>query len=82
MSSISGASATEKRHLPTGMAKDRDGAPHKRAKSANRTEDDNAPRGRFYTMFENFRDELDEHYDRKERIVKASRDVTALSKKM
>lgn len=41
-----------------------------------------APRGRFHGMFETFRDELDEHYDRRERIVKASRDVTALSKKM
>lgn len=37
---------------------------------------------RFGAMFEKFRDELDEHYDRKERIVKASRDVTAASKKM
>lgn len=33
-------------------------------------------------MFEGFRDELDEHHDRRERIVKASRDITALSKKM
>jgi hypothetical protein len=33
-------------------------------------------------MFEFFRDELDEHHDRRERIIKASRDVTALSKKM
>lgn len=40
------------------------------------------PRGRFHAMFETFRDELDEHYDRRERIIKASRDVTAQSKKM
>ncbi|KAK6450593.1 hypothetical protein FP744_10006843 [Trichoderma asperellum] len=40
------------------------------------------PRGRFHAMFENFRDELDEHYDRRERIIKASRDVTAQSKKI
>jgi hypothetical protein len=40
------------------------------------------PRGRFHAMFEGFRDELDEHYDRRERIIKASRDVTAQSKKM
>ncbi|KAG5930733.1 hypothetical protein E4U53_002149 [Claviceps sorghi] len=40
------------------------------------------PRGRFHSMFETFRDELDEHHDRRERIVKASRDVTALSKKI
>jgi hypothetical protein len=42
----------------------------------------NAPRGRFHDMFEGFRDELDEHHDRRERIIKASRDITALSKKM
>lgn len=40
------------------------------------------PRGRFHAMFENIRDELDEHYDRRERVIKASRDVTAQSKKM
>lgn len=39
-------------------------------------------RNAYTPMFERFRDELDEHHDRKERIVKASRDVTALSKKM
>jgi hypothetical protein len=42
----------------------------------------NAPRGRFHDMFEGFRDELDEHHDRRERIIKVSRDVTAQSKKM
>lgn len=42
----------------------------------------NAPRGRFHDMFAGFRDELDEHHDRRERIVKVSRDVTAQSKKM
>lgn len=36
----------------------------------------------FMPMFEIFRNELDEHHDRKERIVKASRDITAASKKM
>ncbi|PKS09919.1 hypothetical protein jhhlp_004542 [Lomentospora prolificans] len=41
-----------------------------------------APQGRFTSLFEGFRAELDEHYDRKERIVKSSRDVTAHSKKM
>ena len=39
-------------------------------------------RNAYTPMFEAFRDELDEHHDRRERIVKASRDVTALSKKM
>ena len=36
----------------------------------------------FMPMFETFRDELDEHHDRRERIIKTSRDVTAASKKM
>ena len=36
----------------------------------------------FMPMFESFRSELDEHHDRRERIIKAGRDVTALSKKM
>lgn len=39
-------------------------------------------RNEFTPIFEWFRDELDEHHDRRERIVKASRDITALSKKM
>ncbi|PBP26357.1 translin-associated protein X [Diplocarpon rosae] len=36
----------------------------------------------FMPMFETFRDELDEHHDRRERIIKASRDITAASKKI
>ena len=36
----------------------------------------------FMPMFETFRAELDEHHDRRERVIKASRDITALSKKM
>ncbi|QIW97730.1 hypothetical protein AMS68_003248 [Peltaster fructicola] len=36
----------------------------------------------YATMFEHFRHELDEHHDRRERIIKASRDVTAASKKI
>jgi hypothetical protein len=36
----------------------------------------------FIPMFQQFRAELDEHHDRRERIVKASRDITAASKKM
>ncbi|PHH81967.1 hypothetical protein CDD82_7454 [Ophiocordyceps australis] len=41
-----------------------------------------ASSGPFGDMFCSFRDELDQHYDRKERIVKASRDVTAHAKKI
>ncbi|KAK2772897.1 hypothetical protein FQN53_004421, partial [Emmonsiellopsis sp. PD_33] len=32
------------------------------------------------SIFTTFRQELDEHHDRRERIIKASRDITALSK--
>ncbi|AEO60135.1 hypothetical protein MYCTH_2309019 [Thermothelomyces thermophilus ATCC 42464] len=39
-------------------------------------------RNAYTSMFERLRDELDEHHDRRERIVKASRDITALSKKI
>ncbi|CCF34212.1 translin [Colletotrichum higginsianum] len=41
-----------------------------------------APESQFTPMFMNFRNELDQHHDRRERVIKASRDVTALSKKM
>lgn len=41
-----------------------------------------APVSPFMPMFEHFRAELDEHHDRRERVIKASRDVTAASKKM
>ncbi|KAK2747390.1 hypothetical protein FQN55_005139 [Onygenales sp. PD_40] len=34
------------------------------------------------SIFTTFRQELDEHHDRRERIIKASRDITALSKKV
>jgi predicted translin family RNA/ssDNA-binding protein len=33
-------------------------------------------------VFTQVRDKLDAHYDRRERLVKISRDITALSKKM
>ncbi|KEQ74358.1 Translin [Aureobasidium namibiae CBS 147.97] len=36
----------------------------------------------FMPMFETFRAELDEHHDRRERTIKASRDITAASKKI
>lgn len=40
------------------------------------------PRNAYTPMFESFRDELDEHHDRRMKIGKVSRDVTALSKKI
>lgn len=36
----------------------------------------------FMPMFEFFRAELDQHHDRREHVIKGSRDITALSKKM
>ncbi|GAB0133227.1 hypothetical protein EsDP_00001639 [Epichloe bromicola] len=63
------------RAMSGGTKRDRDG--NARSKPAG-----DLPRGRFHAMFETFRDELDEHHDRRERIVKASRDVTAQSKKI
>jgi predicted translin family RNA/ssDNA-binding protein len=33
-------------------------------------------------IFTGVRDKLDAHYDRRERLIKISRDITALSKKM
>lgn len=53
-----------------------------------RSRDGSKPQGRadvdspYIAMFEKFRAELDEHHDRREKIIKASRDVTASSKKM
>jgi len=34
------------------------------------------------TIFTQIRDKLDAHYDRRERLIKISRDITAASKKM
>jgi hypothetical protein len=65
--------------MSTGVKRDRDG--NARSKNTGGPKQ-SGPRGRFHDMFEGFRDELDEHHDRRERIVKASRDVTAQSKKM
>jgi hypothetical protein len=39
-------------------------------------------RNQYTSMFETFRDELDQHHDRRQKIGKVSRDVTVLSKKM
>lgn len=61
--------------MSNGVKRDREG--NVRAKTAS-----DAPPGRFHDMFMGFRNELDEHHDRRERIVKASRDVTGQSKKM
>jgi hypothetical protein len=36
----------------------------------------------YTAMFNDFRTELDEHHERREKIIKASRDITASSKKL
>lgn len=36
----------------------------------------------YTSIFESFREDLDEHHDRRQRIIKASKDITAASKKM
>ncbi|QKX64562.1 uncharacterized protein TRUGW13939_11737 [Talaromyces rugulosus] len=51
------------------------------ADSAASMADDNTASA-FQSVFENFRSELDQHHDRRERVIKASRDITALSKKI
>ncbi|KAI5297286.1 hypothetical protein KEM55_004914 [Ascosphaera atra] len=44
--------------------------------------DATTPREAVLEAFVRFRDELDEHHDRRERVIKTSRDITALSKKI
>ncbi|KAJ6256835.1 hypothetical protein Dda_8704 [Drechslerella dactyloides] len=59
--------------------------PYPASHSHDRQNDGNTappPTGPYIGMFTGFRDELDEHHDRRERIIKASRDITAASKKM
>ncbi len=55
----------------------------KRARDGNMTEEKTEQTSSpFLVMFEGVRKELDEHHDRRERVIKASRDITAASKKM
>lgn len=54
----------------------------KRSHAAMADQESSTGQSPFMPMFEKFRDELDEHHDRRERIIKASRDITAASKKM
>ena len=54
----------------------------KRVREEPKTAKDSSGDSPYISMFETFRTELDEHHDRRERIIKASRDITASSKKM
>lgn len=53
--------------------------PHKKVKMEEDSENDKQP---IVGAFDVFREELDEHHARRERIIKKSRDITDLSKKM
>lgn len=44
--------------------------------------DSGAAVGSSQTMFDTFRIEIDEHHDRRERVIKGSKDITAYSKKV
>ncbi|KAF2971014.1 hypothetical protein GQX73_g2563 [Xylaria multiplex] len=63
----------------TGVKRDYQGK-EKKAMAAQPAADH--PRNAYTSMFESFRDELDEHHDRRMRIGKVSRDVTSISKKI
>ena len=72
---------TTSNFLPMGTKRDWEGQPLElHPKDTIMAEAESAPS--ILSIFENFRDELDEHHDRRERIIKKSRDITALSKKM
>ncbi|QDS69009.1 hypothetical protein FKW77_009507 [Venturia effusa] len=60
------------------------GPPQKRRKShvSHDVTTETKPASPFLPMFETFRSELDEHHDRRERCMKASKDITAASKKI
>jgi len=66
--------------LPSGVKRDREG--NARAREPKPKPKQEVVHTAFTPMFERFRDELDEHHARREKIIKVSRDVTALSKKM
>ncbi|KAI1454559.1 Translin [Annulohypoxylon moriforme] len=64
-----------------GVKRDHQGREKTDGRADNKT-DKAMPRNAYTSMFESFRSELDEHHDRRMKIGKVSRDVTALSKKI
>ena len=54
----------------------------KRSRGGSKDEMDGLNDSPYLSQFESIRSELDEHHDRRERVIKASRDITAHSKKM
>jgi len=54
----------------------------KRTRNEMETKDASETTSPVISVFEGFKAELDEHHDRRERVIKASRDITASSKKV
>lgn len=54
----------------------------KRGHDKMENEDSGAVAGPLHGIFDTFRSEIDEHHDRRERVIKASKDITAYSKKV
>nr|OQO16508.1 hypothetical protein B0A51_14425 [Rachicladosporium sp. CCFEE 5018] len=54
----------------------------KRSHAAMAEPTSDSPECPFLPIFETFRKEIDEHHERRERVIKASRDITASSKKI
>ncbi|KAJ2236511.1 hypothetical protein H4R99_003526 [Coemansia sp. RSA 1722] len=52
------------------------------ASASTMTEDQSETKKAILQQFTKYRDTLDSHYDQRERVIKTSRDITALSKKM
>jgi hypothetical protein len=67
--------------IMSGFKRDRQGNA-KRQEGFSKPATKQIERNALTPMFEKLRDELDAHHDRRDRIGKASRDITALSKKM
>ena len=63
----------------SGLKRDRHGKPKKAPDQSGMVD---IPRNAYTSMFEGFKDDMDEHHNRRERIIKASRDLTATSKNM
>ncbi|KAK6347314.1 hypothetical protein TWF696_007385 [Orbilia brochopaga] len=79
--------AGSKRPHPGGGHRGPKAHPHPAAQTHGHQPDSNtagvpAVTGPYIAMFTEFRNELDEHHDRRERVIKASRDITAASKKI
>lgn len=67
---------------PLRIPSSKESAPAHFSTTAMAAAESDRPPTAIQSIFSTFRDELDQHHDRRERIIKASRDITALSKKV